>query len=175
MGVRIEGQLDATAENHDFQLACGRGMPQELRDAAAVYLINILSGKTLLQDFEPTSTEKRVVEAAERSRERIAAFGPGPGPYQQIRALTVMVGSLLAISLWYQQRFNECLLVASHIIDSSSYTGGAEACRVRGFAHFALGDYAAAKTDLLQAQRREARLVGLKEPLKALEKLTNGP
>lgn len=139
-------------------------------DMIAGHLTNLLDGGYLFRDYEPKTKDVRLIEAAERTRALILS-----GEYPQLSALSVMVGALLAIRLWYAMRFDECVKVASHVIFIASGNGAAEPYRVRGFAYFARGDYQAAFADMLEALRIEPGLVGINEPLKALAKLSNNP
>lgn len=137
-------------------------------EMTAGHLTNLLDGGYLFSDYEPKTKDVRLINAAERTRDLILS-----GEYPQLSALSLMVGALLAIRLWYALRLEECLKVASHVISIAGEKGAAESYRVRGFAYFALGDYQAAFADMLEAQRIEPGLVGINEPLKALAKLTN--
>ena len=157
-------------ESDVISVASGSVFSKTEADMVAGHLTNLVDGGYLFKDYEAKTKDGRLIDAAERTRDLILT-----GEYPELSALSVMVGALLAIRLWYALRFEECIKVASHVVSIANEKGGAEALRVRGFAFFALGDYAAAQADISEAQRREPGLVGINEPLKALAKLTNTP
>ena len=137
-------------------------------DMIAGHLTNLLDGGYLLQGCAPKTSDSRLLFIGPAARDLILR-----GEYPNVSALSVVAGTALAIRAWYAGRFTECVSVATHIISIATEKGTGEAYRVRGFAHFAFGDYDAALADMLEAQRREPGLVGINEPLKALRRLTN--
>jgi hypothetical protein len=139
-------------------------------DMIAGHLTNLLDGGYLLEGYTPKIADNRLLSIATATRDLILR-----GEYPNVSALSVMMGTFLAIRAWYAERFADCISVATHVISIASEKGAGEAYRVRGFAHFASSDYEAALADMLDAQRREPGLVGINEPIKALRKLTNTP
>lgn len=137
-------------------------------DMIAGHLTNLLDGGYLVQGYAPKASDRAIIAAAEATHDLILR-----GNYPSLRALSVVTGSLLAIRTWYSMEFTESIAIATHVISIATEKGGAEAHRVRGFGHFALGDHTAALADILEAKRREPGLVGINEPLKALRRLTN--
>jgi hypothetical protein len=136
-------------------------------DIIAGHLTNLLDGGYLLQGYAPKTPDNRLLSIAIATRDLTLG-----GEYPNVSALSVMTGTLLAIRAWYASRFVECISVATHVASIATKKGAGEAYRVRGFAHFALGDYEAALGDLLEARRREPGLVGISEPISALRGLT---
>lgn len=158
-------------ESGVINVACGSiHSNQPEVDAIAGHLTNLLDGRYLLASYEPRTTDKKLLSAAETTRDLILS-----GEYPELSAQSVMLGTLLAIRLWYAEQFADCIIIAGHVISIATRLGSAEAYRVRGFTFFALGDYDSALGDLLEAKRRQPGLVGINEPLDALAKLTKVP
>ncbi|MGI8736135.1 MAG: hypothetical protein ACR2KS_02555, partial [Candidatus Eremiobacter antarcticus] len=125
-------------------LGSGR-FTDEQREFTAGYLIQLLDGGTSLTTYHPPpALTAEMIAEAETALEHIASR-----PTSQLHILATSAGILLAINLWYNARFSEAVTVATHIVSMSPRT--AEAYRVRGLAHFAIGDLVAASRDLEQA------------------------
>lgn len=147
--------------------ACKGPMSEATRGTIAGQLTHLLDGRSLLKVYEPVTSDDELRSAAEAAC-RLVLLGEYPGLCDE----SIMLGTLLAVHLWYASQFSECIAVANHLLEIPG-EGSAEVYRVRGFAHFALGEYEVALADILEAQRRNTGLVGINEPLKALRKLTN--
>jgi len=156
----VESGIAATASGETFT--------EDEATMIAGHLTNLLDGGFLLVGYAPKSSDPRLLSAATTARNLILT-----GEYPELIALSVYVATLLAIHLWYEQRFDECAAVATEAMLRPTDKPPGEACRVRSFAYFAKGDYNAALNDLEEARRREPGLVGLVEPMKVLAALTD--
>jgi hypothetical protein len=146
--------------------ACGAEWSEEQRAIIGAQLTHLLDGRSLLKVYDPVTSDAKMRSAAEAGRQLVLS-----GEYPELCEQSIMLGTLLAIHLWYASQFRECIVVVDHLLEIPG-EGSAEVYRVRGFARFALKEYDDALADLLEARSRRPGLVGLNEPIAALAKLT---
>lgn len=158
--------LNDILESRVVEAACAGPMPEDIRGTIAGQLVHLLDGRSLVKTYDPVTSDEALWSAAESARHLVLS-----GEYPNLCDESIMLGTLLAIHLWYASQFTECIVVANHLLDIPG-EGTAEVYRVRGFAHFALKHYDSALADFLEARKRRPGLVGLSEPIAALGKLT---
>ena len=146
--------------------ACGAEWSEEQRTIIGGQLTHLLDGRSLVKVYDPVTSDAKMRSAAEAARNLVLS-----GEYPELCDQSVLLGTLLAIHLWYAAQFSECIVVTNHLLKIPG-EGSAEVYRVRGFARFALKEYDDALADLLEARKRRPGLVGLNEPITALAKLT---
>lgn len=140
-----------------------RPLADEEADLVAGHVTQLLDGGSILAGYEPRISSPDLLNVANTSYTVLIEERPDLLP------LITMTGILLAIRAWYDDQIENCGKIASHVL--SLDPKAAEAFRVRGFAHFAAGRYEAARVDFLTARSLGPGLVGLEEPLKALDTL----
>jgi len=158
--------LNDILDSRVVEAACANPMPEDIRGTVAGQLVHLLDGRALLKVYDPVTSDETLRAKADSARRLVVA-----GEYPNLCDDSILLGTLLAIHLWYAAQFTECIVVANHLFEMPG-AGIAEVYRVRGFAHFALKDYDGALADLLEARKRRPGLVGLSEPIAALARIT---
>jgi len=152
---RIAKRYDAPGIEEDLLHVCGR-------------VCVMLYGAALIDPSMLRPLDQEYEAVAQKVYDEIVRDG-----FEEM-GLAYVAGSLLAAREFYRGYFDDCVTVATHVIANHSPAGEAysppgEAYRIRGLAHIAVGKLWEAKSDFETAARLQPNLLGLREPLEAVE------
>jgi len=162
-------QLMIALEKQITTLPSASGLTDDERGFVVGHTVQLLDGGSLLPAYKMKPLSPAMLGAAQELQRNVISEGPSNPAF----GVALTAAHLIAVCAWYAGDFRDAINVANYLIEI--FPQDAEAYRMRGFAHFALGDYERAREDLEAAYDIEPGLNGLFEPLQAARRLTGHP